>query len=115
MNKITLLKIPQYKVSNKIEMIEMVVDVILILKKLKLSKGEKQVLCHFILEGYSEISKEQVVSSKILHTKNALNNTLTTFRKQGILVKEKFKEVLSPDFRFPISNLIKVEVMFDNN
>lgn len=114
-NKITSLKIPLYKVGNKIELTHILLDFILILKKIRLSKTDKQVLVHFMIEGYSEISKEQIINDKLLHSRQALNNTLTSFRKQNIIVKEKFKEVLSPDFRIPITDKININITLDNS
>lgn len=114
-NKITSLKIPSYKVGNKIELTQILLDFILTLKKIKLSKTEKQVLVHFMVEGYSEIAKEQIINDKLLHSRQALNNILTGFRKQNILVKEKFKEVLSPDFKFPLTSKININITLDNS
>lgn len=114
-NKITSLKIPSYKVSNKIEQTLLLVEFILILKKIKLSKTEKQVLSHFMIEGYSEISKEQILTDKLLHSTSSLANTLTVFRKQGILTKEKFRETLSPDFKIPITEKININITLDNS
>ena len=83
-NRIATLKIPSYKVENKIDQTQLLVDIILLLKRIKLSKTEKQVLAHFMMEGYSEISKEQILKDKLLYSKKSLDNTLTMFRKQGI-------------------------------
>ena len=113
--KIPSLRIPIYKVANKLELAHILVEFICILKKIKLSKTELQVLSHFMVEGYSEISKEQIISGKLLHTKSSLANTLTTFRKNGILKKEHFKEVLSPDFRVPLSSKVNINVTLDNS
>lgn len=114
-NKITSLRLPSYKVANKIDQTNILVEFILILKKIKLSKTEKQVLSHFMIEGYSEISKEQILNDKLLHSVNSLANTLTSFRKHGILTKEKFKEVLAPDFRIPITEKININITLDNS
>ena len=114
-NKITSLKIPSYKVGNKLELAAVLVDFILLLKKIKLSKTEKQMLCHFMIEGYSEISKEQILKDKLLHSPKSLANTLTVFRKQGILIKEKFREVLSPDYRIPLTDKVNINITLDNS
>lgn len=113
-NKITSLKIPSYKVGNKIELSQLLVEFICILKKIKLSKTEQQVLAHFMVEGYSEISKEQILTGKLLHTKSSLANTLTSFRKNGILTKVKFKEALAPDFAIPLTDKININITIDN-
>ena len=112
---IVSLKIPSYKVGNKIEQTQILVEIICALKKIKLSRTEIQVLSHFMIEGYSEISKEQILQQKLLHSKSSLSNTLTDFRKSGILVKENFKEVLSSDFRIPLKSKININVTLDNS
>jgi len=114
-NKIASLRISSYKTANKIELAQILLDFILILKKIKLSKTEKLVLSYFMVEGYSEISKEQVLTDKILHSQSSLANTLTVFRKQGILVKEKFKECLAPDFRIPLTEKVNINITLDNS
>jgi len=114
-NKITSIKIDSYKVNNTIELVEVLIQFICILKKIKLSKTEIQVLSHFMIEGYSEIAKEQILEMKILHSKYALRNILTNFRKQGILTKERFREVLSADFRIPLTQKVNINITLDNN
>ena len=111
---ITSLKIPSYKVSNKPDMARLLIGVICLLKKIRLSDTQEMVLAHFMTEGYNTVSKEQVVEAKLLKTQASLNNTLMAFRNHGILVRENFKEVLSPDFRFPIAEKININITLDN-
>ena len=93
----------------------LLLEIICLFKKIKLSRTEMQVLAHFMIEGYSTVSKEQILQGKLLNTKSSLANTLTAFRKQGIIVKEKFKEVLAPDFRIPLTEKININITLDNS
>tara|TARA_R110000868_G_scaffold1729_4_gene13900 strand:+ start:4630 stop:4980 length:351 start_codon:yes stop_codon:yes gene_type:complete len=114
-NQVTVLKVPSYKMKNKPAMARVLVDFICILKNIRMSETEAMVLSHFMVEGYSQITKEQIISGKLLKNKSSLANTLTVFRKNGILVKESFREVLAPDFRYPISDKIKIDITLDNS
>ncbi len=112
---ITQLKIPSYKVSNKNNLAILLVKFICILKSIKLSDTEIIVLAYFMVEGYNQVTKEQIVTSKLLKNKASLANTLTTFRKNGIFTREHFKEVLAPDFRYPITDKIRIDITLDNS
>jgi len=114
-NKITALKIDSFKVNSRLEMSNLLVQFICILKKIKLSKMEILVLGYFMVEGYNQITKEYIIDSKLLANKQSLANTLTTFRKNGILIMEKFTEVLAPDYRYPITEKINLNITLDNS
>jgi len=113
-DKITVIKIPSFKVERKLHAASIIVEFICSLKSISLSKTEICVLAHFMCEGYNEISREQVIDGKLLKNKNTLANMLTVFRKHGILKKDGYKEHLSVDFSYPITDKIKFEIMLDN-
>lgn len=113
-NKIAILKLSSFKVESKMHSAIILIDFICGLKNIKLSKTEKYVLAHFMCEGYNQITKEQVVDGKLLKNKNSLANTLTIFRRAGILKRDEFKEVLANDFLIPITDKIKIDVTLDN-
>ena len=113
-DKITSLKIGSYKISNRVEMVKTMIDFICILKKARLSETEKLVLSYFMTEGYNMMVKEHIIEMGVLKNKQSLGNILTIFRKNGILIKEKFTEILAPDFRFPITPKININITLDN-
>lgn len=115
-NKIAVLKIPSYKIENRADSAIIVIKLLCILKGIKLSNVETYTLAHFMCEGYNQITKEQLVEGKLLKDIQALANVLSSLRKNGILTKNlNRKEVLTPDFNFPITEKIKIDIMLDNS
>lgn len=104
------MRIPSYKLSNKSEMNKFLVNLVCLLKGISLSETEKLVLVHFIMEGYNEVTKEQIVTGKLLKNKSSLANVLTTLRKNKILIRDNFKEVIDPSFRFPENNKMIIDI-----
>lgn len=112
--KIALLKISSFKVSSKAELAAVLVDFLCRLKGIKLSRTEVYVLSHFMCEGYNQVTKEQIISGGLLKNSQSLSNTLTTLRKQGVIIKDGYKEAIAPDFRIPITDKVKIDIMLDN-
>ena len=113
-NKIAAIKIPQVKVSSRQAIAEILIRYICILKEIKLSKTELYVLGFFLCEGYSQISKEKLLDTKVMKDRFALSNILSRFRKQGILKNEGFKEFIAVDFNYTITDKLIFSVMLDN-
>lgn len=113
-NQIAVLKISNFKVDTKTETAAIIIDFICRLKGIKLSRTEVYVLAHFMCEGYNQVTREQIISGGLLKNNQSLANTLSTLRKQGVIVKDKYKEVIAPDFRIPITDKIKIDIMLDN-
>lgn len=115
-NKIPTLKIPVQKVENQLDMARFVIDLLCLLKGISLSKSEKLALSYFMTEGYNDVIKEKLISSKLTKNKFSLGNTLTALRKQGIIMKEKsfpFNESLAPAFRFQMPDRLNIQLTLD--
>lgn len=113
-NKIAVLKISSLKVDTKIELASILIDILCRLKSLKLSRTEVFVLAHFMCEGYNQVTKDQIITGGLLKNTQSLANTLSSFRRQGIILKQGYNEILASDFRIPITDKVKIDIMLDN-
>lgn len=116
LNNIPVLQIPTQKLDNKLDMAKFVIDFLCLVKGISLSKNEAIALSYFMTEGYSDVIKEQLITTKLTKNKNSLANILTTLRKHGIIVKERnfpFNESLAPAFKFQVPDKLKIEITLD--
>lgn len=116
LNNIPVLQIPLQKLDNKLDMSRFIIDVLCLIKGISLSKNELIALSYFMTEGYTDVIKEQLITTKLTKNKNSLANILTSLRKHGIIVKEKsfpFNESLAPAFRFQIPETLKIQITLD--
>lgn len=107
------IKIDDVSTSNSFDMIKLAVRVIAISKNLSLSETELYALTYFVINGYSKITREALVTNKLLKTKNTVSNLTYEFRKYGILVKTNFGEDLNEDFKINAADMdaIKLEMI----
>lgn len=105
--------IDDVKASNTFDMTKLVLRIIALTKALSLSETELHALTYFVVNGYSKLSREQLISSKLLKSKNAVSNLVHSFRKYGIIVKNSFGEGLNPDYAFSFENvdIVKIEML----
>lgn len=101
------------KVNNTFDMTVFAANIIAFSKKLTLSKTEIHALSHFIINGLSQKSKEDLVNNKLLSSKHATANLISSFRKYGIIVKHPFGEKLADDFCFNVSDyeMLKISLI----
>ena len=107
------IKINDIAAKNTFDMVKLVVKIITVSKDLSLSETELHALTYFVINGYSKISRENLIITKLLKTKNAVANLVHSFRKYGIIVKNSFGEELNGDFNLPLSDVdvIKLEML----
>lgn len=105
--------IDDIKADNNFEMAKLVVKIICITKNRYLSDTELQALSYFVINGYSKVSRENLIGIKLLKNKSAVSNLVYTFRKYGLLVRTPFGEDLAEDFKIPVNDIdcIKVEML----
>jgi len=85
------------KVANRIDQIKRAVKVVSILNNIKISDTESVILTQFILEGFNKISREAIVTQKLVKNKQILDNCVSSLRSRGLIVKNGFKEELCED------------------
>lgn len=107
------INIKDFNVSDEFEMVKIVTNLLVITKKLSFSNTELFALTFFIVKGYNKVTKEELVSNKLLKTHNAVANLVSKFRKYGIIVKSIKGEELHSDFNFFQENLdvIKFDII----
>ena len=100
-------------VSNTIDMTKLLVKYILLSISIKLSETDTHALTIFIVQGYSEFTKEKLIETRFLKNKSMLANLLTKLRNTGILVKGTMGEELSKDFNIPVNGIdvVKFEIL----
>ena len=102
------------KVSNSVELTKLIVRYILLSKNFYLSETEIHALTHFIVKGFSSKTREELISFKLLKSRNVESNLISKFRKYGIIVKHNFGERLHSDFSFNVDGIdgvfIKVKI-----
>jgi|SRR6187402_65073 len=107
------IKIEDISVKNSFDMARLLVRILAITKGLSLSETELHALTYFVINGYSKVSREDLIVTKLLKNKNSVSNLVHSFRKYGIIVKNSFGEELNSDFNIPLQDLdgIKVEML----
>lgn len=79
-------KIDDVSIKNSFDLTKLVVKIIAITKNLTLSETELHALTYFVIHGYSKMTREQLITTKILKNKNSVANLVHAFRKYGMLV-----------------------------
>lgn len=106
-------KIEDVKTSNEFDMIKLVVKVIAITKGLNLSDTELHALTYFVMNGYSDVSREALITIKLFKNKNAVYNLIYSFKKYGVVIKKHLGFGIHSDFNVysPDLELIKLEML----
>ena len=106
-------KIDDVSIKNSFDLTKLVVKIIAITKNLTLSETELHALTYFVMHGYSKMTREQLITTKILKNKNSVANLVHAFRKYGIVVKNNFGEEISADFNLPLQDIdaVKLEMI----
>ena len=106
-------KIDDVSTKNSFDLTKLVVKIIAITKNLTLSETELHALTYFVMHGYSKMTREQLITTKILKNKNSVANLVHAFRKYGIVVKNNFGEEISADFNLPLQDIdaVKLEMI----
>jgi len=102
------------KTTNRIEMAKFLVQIVCIMKGIKLSRTEVIVLTHFVTEGLNQVSKETLVSNKILGSMGVVSNIVSRLRKYGLIVQNGFKEELCKELNFALSDVLLIKILLDN-
>lgn len=106
-------KIDDVKTSNEFDMIKLVVKIIAITKGLSLSDTELHALTYFVMNGYSDISREALITIKLFKNKSAVYNLICSFKKYGVVVKKNLGFGIHTDFNIysPDLEVIKLEML----
>lgn len=106
-------KIDDITTNSSFDMARLLVRIIAITKGLLLSETELHALAFFVINGYSKITRESLISTKLLKNKNSVANLVHNFRKYGIIIKNNYGEELNKDFNIPLSDIdgVKVELL----
>lgn len=106
-------KIDDVSIKNSFDLTKLVVKIVAITKNLTLSETELHALTYFVIHGYSKITREELITTKILKNKNSVANLVHAFRKYGIVVKNNFGEEISADFNLPLQDIdaVKLEMI----
>jgi hypothetical protein len=101
------------KTNSSFDMIKLAIRIISITKGLSLSETELHALAHFAINGFTKVSREELINSKLLKNYNAEANLVSRFRKYGIIVKSHLREDLSSDYKIynPDLEAIKLEML----
>lgn len=107
------IKINDVNCGNSFEMVKLVVKIISITKGLSLSETELHALSYFVINGYSKVSREALVTTKLLKNKQTEANLMNAFRKYGVLVKKSYGESLHDDFNISFNDIdvAKIELL----
>lgn len=102
------------KTSNRVEMAKLVVNIVATMKGLSLSKTEIIVLTHFITEGFNQVTREALVTNKIMGTLGGVSNIVSRLRKYGLIVQNGYKEELCKELNFQLGDLLLLKILLDN-
>lgn len=106
-------RVDDVNVKNNFDMTKLIIKIISVTKNLHLSETELHALTYFVVNGYSKVSRENLVNTKLLKNKNAVNNLVHAFRKYGVIVKNTMGEEVHSDFNLPMNDIdaVKLEMI----
>lgn len=115
MANIPFLKITK-KTSSKVEQIKTIIKVFCLLSDIKLSDTEVTTFAYFIVYGISQKTNELIIQSKILKSLSSLKNTMSKFRKTGLLLKnDREEDIVTSQINVQPSETVGVFIKIDNN
>lgn len=110
--KAVKISIEDLKVGNTFDMVRFIIRVITITKGLHLSETELYAITHFIINGYSKLSRRQLIENKLLTTEFAVNNLIHRLKKNQFIVKTAFGYDLNPDYKLSLNDIDIVKLEF---
>jgi CII-binding regulator of phage lambda lysogenization HflD len=105
-----LITINEIDLNNTFEMTKFVLRIITITKNLYLSETELQALTHFVIDGYSQVTKEQLVENKLFKAIKSVYNTISQLKKYGIIVKTNYGEKINDEYNIKLSDIEKLKL-----
>ena len=102
------------KAANVFEMTQTIIRLISVTKSLTLSNTEIFALTYFVIHGYNKVTKEELITNKLFKTKNSVSNTISKFRKYGVIVKTNYGEEISKDYSIGVNDKIVFEYVLSN-
>lgn len=102
------------KTSSKIDMIKKVVSIYCLLSQIKLSETEILTLCYFIVYGYSNNTKELIITSKIVGGRDSLDNIISKLRKMGLIQGRGENAKLNPQIAYNVTPVMGLFIKLDN-
>lgn len=107
------IKIDDVKTSSSFDMTKLVMKFLAISKNLNLSETELHALTYFVMNGYSDVSKEKLIEIKLLKHKQAVYNLIYHFKKHGVIVKENLGWNIHKDYLVYTEDIdiIKLEML----
>ncbi len=105
------------KTENKIDQIKKAVKIIVYLNGLKISDTESVIITQFILEGLNKVTREQILSQKLVKNYNNLANIISSLREKGLIVKNGFREDVCEDLKClrGCSDKLVMQILLDNS
>ena len=93
-------------------MVRFIIRIITITKGVHLSETELYAITHFAINGYSKLSREQLIENKLLTTKFAVNNLIHKLKKNEFIVKTAYGDGLNPDYKLSLNDIDIVKLEF---
>lgn len=84
------------------------------LADIKLSETEMIVICYFIVYGYSNETKDLIITSKIVGGRDSLDNIVSKLRKFGLIQGRGDKAKLNPQIAYKVTPVIGLFIKLDN-
>ena len=104
------IKINDYKVGNTFDMIRVDLRLTTLCNNLTLSDTELYSLTYFVINGYNSITREELITTKIIKSKNGVANLVSKFRRMGIIIKPSYKEVIAPEYLIPSKDIDAIKI-----
>lgn len=103
------------EVSNNLDKNKFYVQLVTLIKGLQLSNTDLLVLSHFVTNGYNKFSKEQIIENQLIKNNSIMANTISKFRKMGLIVKNGHSEQLCGELNVTLGKDINlVQILIKN-
>lgn len=103
------------KTKNKIELANLMLKIYCQLSDIKCPETELQIMSYFMVYGVRKSTKELIIRSQILKAKGSLENSMSTLRRIGLLIKvEDEGTKVIPQLDFTVDNTMGLIIKLEN-
>ena len=102
------------KTLNKIEQAKIIVRIFSILTNIKVSESELLTVAYFMVYGFSDITKDLIIKSRILANEDSYKNTMSKLKKLGLIFKFNKENRLNANLDIKIEPIIGMLIKLDN-
>lgn len=103
----------QYRIETEtnLDLAKLFIKITLLLKGIKLSNTEELIIAYFLSNGYNKVTREKIVEAKLVKNAQSLSNTISRFRKIGLIIQDGAYEKMCKEFDGLIDGFVGLKII----